>query len=248
MEIWKAAVLGIVQGLTEFLPVSSSGHILLFERILRVDTAGADMFLGIMLHAGTLISVLFVYFSKIAALFREDRKKLLYLLLATLPAALVGVLLGDLVDRIFFGGKYLWLFFALTAVLLLLASRRLRRGYPLRLLDAKRSFLIGGAQALACVFAGMEREEAADFSFLMSVPIIGGAVLTEIFKAFMNESYVTAVSWQALAVGCALSAIFGLVAVKLVLRFMKRGSFVGFSVYLFLLAAFLFANNWLYIL
>lgn len=262
MEIWKAAVLGIVQGLTEFLPVSSSGHILLFERILRVDTAGADMFLGIMLHAGTLISVLFVYFSKIAALFREDRKKLLYLLLATLPAALVGVLLGDLVDRIFFGGKYLWLFFALTAVLLLLASRRLRRGYPLRPLDAKRSFLIGGAQALAvlpglsrsgttlaaCVFAGMEREEAADFSFLMSIPIIGGAVLTEIFKAFMNESYVTAVSWQALAVGCALSAIFGLVAVKLVLRFMKRGSFVGFSVYLFLLAAFLFANNWLYIL
>ena len=61
MEIWKAAVLGIVQGLTEFLPVSSSWHLILFERILGADTGGADMFLGVMLHAGTLIAVVLAY-------------------------------------------------------------------------------------------------------------------------------------------------------------------------------------------
>lgn len=85
MEIWKAAVLGIVQGLTEFLPVSSSGHILLFERLLGVSTGGADMFLGIVLHAGTLVAVIAVYFKKLLALFRPPFSDLLRLLIATVP-------------------------------------------------------------------------------------------------------------------------------------------------------------------
>ena len=109
MEVWKAAVLGAVQGLTEFLPVSSSGHIILFEKLLRVQGGGA--FFGVMLHAGTLIAVLFAYFYKILEMIKNDRKMLLYLLIATVPAALVGFFLGDMIDRIFFGGKYLWIFF-----------------------------------------------------------------------------------------------------------------------------------------
>ena len=98
MELWKAAILGMVQGVTEFLPVSSSGHLILFERILNADTGGADMFLGVMLHAGTLVAVLAVYAPMLWDLLKNDRKKLGFLLLATLPAALVGVFLGDLVD------------------------------------------------------------------------------------------------------------------------------------------------------
>ena len=73
MELWKAAVLGIVQGLTEFLPVSSSGHIILFEKLLRVGPSGG-MFFGLMLHAGTLIAVLFAYFSKIKQISKTERK------------------------------------------------------------------------------------------------------------------------------------------------------------------------------
>ena len=255
MEIWKAAVLGIVQGLTEFLPVSSSGHLILFERILGADTGGADMFLGIMLHAGTLIAVVLAYAPMLWDLLKNDRKKLGYLLLATVPAALVGVLLNDIVDRIFFGGKWLWLFFALTAVLLFVCERRARRPRLLRPLNAGRALIVGGAQALAVIpglsrsgttlaagiLCGLPREEAADFSFLMSIPVIAGAVAAELIKLLAGNGYAAAISWQCLAVGGAFAAVFGFLSVKCMLRTVRGGKLIWFSVYLAVLAAALLA-------
>ena len=138
MEIWKAAVLGAVQGICEFLPVSSSGHLLLFERILGTDTEGADLFLGVMLHAGTLLSALLVFAPRIVQILRADRRRALLVLLATVPAALAGVFLGDAVDAVFFGGEWLWAAFLATSLLLLAASHRMRRGGLLRPLNAKK--------------------------------------------------------------------------------------------------------------
>ena len=255
MEIWKAAVLGMVQGLTEFLPVSSSGHLLLFERILGAETGGADMFFGVMLHAGTLIAVLAVYAPALWEMLRSDRKKLAYLLLATIPAALVGLLLGDLVDSVFFGGSWLWLFFALTAVLLIVCERRAKRPRILRPMNAGRAIAVGFAQALAVipglsrsgttlaagVLCGLPREEAADFSFLMSIPVIAGAICAELLKAFRGAGYAAGVSWQCLAVGGACAAVFGFLSVKGMLRAVKKGGLIGFAVYLAVLAAALFA-------
>lgn len=251
MEVWKAAVLGIVQGITEFLPVSSSGHLILFERMLGADTGGAEMFLGIMLHAGTLIAVLFAYAPRLWDMLKRDRKKFGFLVLATVPAALVGVFLGDAVDRLFFGGDWLWLFFALTAVLLLLCERRIKRAHMLRPLGVKNSLAVGCAQALAVipglsrsgttlaagVFCGLEREDAADFSFLMSIPVIAGAVLVEGWKAFTNTGYVSAISWQSLLVGTLCAAVFGFLSLRLLLRSVKKGKLYPYAVYLFLLAA-----------
>ena len=255
MEIWKAAVLGIVQGLTEFLPVSSSGHLILFERMLNADTGGADMFLGVMLHAGTLIAVLAVYLPMLWELLKSDRRKFGFLLLATLPAALVGVLLGDFVDSLFFGGEWLWLFFALTAVLLFVCERKARRPRVLRPLNAGRSLFVGGAQALAIIpglsrsgttlaagmLAGLSREEAADFSFLMSIPVIAGAIFVELIKAMRGGGYAAGVSWQCLAVGGACAAVFGFLSIKGMLRAVKGGRLTGFAVYLAVLAALLLA-------
>ena len=255
MEIWKAAVLGIVQGLTEFLPVSSSGHLILFERMLNADTGGADMFLGVMLHAGTLIAVLAVYLPMLWELLKSDRRKFGFLLLATLPAALVGVLLGDLVDFLFFGGEWLWLFFALTAVLLFVCERKARRPRVLRPLNAGRALFVGGAQALAVIpglsrsgttlaagmLAGLSREEAADFSFLMSIPVIAGAIFVELIKAMRGGGYAAGVSWQCLAVGGACAAVFGFLSIKGMLRAVKGGRLTGFAVYLAVLAALLLA-------
>ena len=260
MEVWKAAVLGAVQGLTEFLPVSSSGHIILFEKLLRVQGGGA--FFGVMLHAGTLIAVLFAYFYKILEMIKSDRKMLLYLLIATVPASLVGFFLGDMIDRIFFGGKYLWIFFALTAVLLLSAGRYAKKPRILRPIGVKTSFIAGAAQALAvvpglsrsgatisaCIFAGADRESAADFSFLMSIPIIAGAIFAELLKVFTGSSAVPEIPWLSLAAGALTAAAFGFLSIRLVLRSIKKGSLRGFAVYLFALAAFLLANNFLYIL
>lgn len=251
MEVWKAAVLGIVQGITEFLPVSSSGHLILFERMLGAETGGADMFLGIMLHAGTLIAVLFAYAPRLWEMLKHDRKKLGFLLIATVPAALVGVFLGNAVDRLFFGGDWLWLFFALTALLLLLCERRAKRARVLRPLGVKNSLAIGCAQALAVipglsrsgttlaagVFCGLEQEEAADFSFLLSIPVIAGAVLVECWKAFTNTGYVSSISWQSLLAGTLCAAVFGFLSLRLMLRSVKKGKLYPFAVYLILLAA-----------
>ena len=260
MELWKAAILGMVQGGTEFLPVSSSGHLILFERILNADTGGADMFLGVMLHAGTLVAVLAVYAPMLWELLKNDRKKLGFLLLATLPAALVGVFLGELVDSVFFGGKWLWLFFALTALLLFVCERRSRRPRLLRPLKAGRSLIAGGAQALAVIpglsrsgatlaagiLAGLPREEAADFSFLMSIPVIAGAIFVELVKAMRGGGYAAGVSWQCLAVGGVCAALFGFLSVKGMLRAVKGGKLTGFAVYLAILSAVLLALQFIF--
>ena len=251
MEVWKAALLGIVQGLTEFLPVSSSGHLLLFEWLLGVDTGGADMFLGIMLHMGTLAAVLFLYAPKLWAFLKSDRKKLLYLLLGTIPAGLTGVFLGDLVDKLFFGGEWLWAGFLATALLLLYCDAKAKRARVFRPLTAKSALEVGAAQALAVIpglsrsgttlsagiAVGLDKETAADFSFLLSIPVIAGAVCVELWKSFQNPAYVSAISWQSLAVGTICAAVFGFISIQWMLKIVKGKKLFWFSVYLFLLAA-----------
>lgn len=245
MEIWKAAVLGAVQGLTEFLPVSSSGHLILLGRLLG---AGGGMFFDVMLHGGTLIAVALAYAPRLARLWKSERKTLLYLLLGTIPAALVGAFLGDFVDEVFFGGEFLWTAFLLTALVLLLAELRLRQKRPPRPLGARCSLAVGAAQALAVVpglsrsgatlsagvFAGLSREDAADFSFLLSIPIIAGAMFVQLVHVPVAAE---AVSWQALAVGGLCALAFGFASVKLMLRAVRRAALWPFAVYLFALSA-----------
>ncbi len=248
MEIWKAAVLGMVQGITEFLPVSSSGHIILFEKLLCLPPGG--MFFGVMLHAGTLLAVLFAYFPKIEAIVKGERKMLLYLAAATLPAAAAGFFFGDRIDALFFGGKYLWAFFALTAALLLAAQRRAKRARILRPVGWRTAWTAGFAQALAvvpglsrsgvtvsaCLLAGTEREKAADFSFLMSIPIIAGAIFAELLKALTDPAVCAVPSWQSLAVGSLSAAVCGFAALRFAAGSVKRGNLYGYAVYLIALS------------
>lgn len=255
MEVWKAAVLGVVQGLTEFLPVSSSGHLLLFERILGADTGGADLFLGVMLHAGTLFAALVALGPRILFLLRSDRRRVLLLLAATIPAGVVGIFLGDIVDDVFFGGEWLWAAFLATALLLLLSARRTGRGGMLRPLNAKSALAVGGAQALAVipglsrsgttfaagVLCGMPRAEAAEFSLLLGIPVVAGAVLAECCKAAAGAVNMSAVSWQCLAAGGLCAAITGFASLRLTLRAAASGKVYLFAFYLIALSAALLA-------
>lgn len=152
MEIWQAIVLGLVQGITEFLPVSSSGHLIVCERWLGVE---GGLFFGVMLHVGTLIPLVAVYLKKILELFRPPFRKLGLLALASLPAALAGFLLGDWIDEVFFGGTYVIFGFLLTAVLLAAAERRSRRP-AFRSVGWKESAVYGIAQAFA-ILPGLSR-------------------------------------------------------------------------------------------
>lgn len=122
MQWWQALVLGFVQGLTEFLPVSSSGHLTFLQRVLNIDIGGAELFFNIVLHMGTLVAVCAIFWRDILNLFKKPYKTLLYLVAATIPAAIVGLLLDDVIEEHVMGGAYsgifLAIFFFITACVL----------------------------------------------------------------------------------------------------------------------------------
>lgn len=211
MQWWQAIVLGLTQGLTEFLPVSSSGHLTLLQRVFGVDIGGAELFFNIILHIGTLASVCIIFWREIISLFKRPYKRLLYLAVASVPAGVAGVLLDDLIEDSLMGGKYvgavLAVFFAVTAGMLFFTEmfvRRRRRagGIGGALPICWRTALpMGFAQAVAILpgisrsgsticagtLAGGDADEVSKFSFLMSVPVILGSFLLSLVKGIADS-------------------------------------------------------------
>lgn len=237
MDILKAVALGFVQGMTEFLPVSSSGHILLAQRLLglSVDT----MTMTLVLHLGTLFAVVAVFWRDFLNLFKPPFKMLGLLALASLPAALAGLLFEESVDSLF-GGKYLGFAFLFTALLLLLATFAMQRKYDGRV-GLKHAAVMGLMQALALVpgvsrsgstIAGGlltkgDKKSITSFAFLMSAPVILGACLLKLPQA-------TDIAAQALPLVCGFlsSLAFGILSIKLVLKLIDANNFVPFCIYL----------------
>ena len=263
-QILHAAILGLVQGLTEFLPVSSSAHLILVPRFLGwndpfVDTAAFD----VMLHIGTLLALLIYFWRDIwrllAALLGSirdrqigadpDRRLAWLLVVSVIPAALLGAGLESFFDT-FFREHIGWigLFLLLGAALLWLAERW---GRQTRQLDGLRfgdALVIGIAQALALfpgisrsgitiaagLFLGLERAAAARFAFLMAIPVIAGAGLVK-----ARELLGSGLGGHegALAVGMAVSAASGLAAIAFLLAYLRRNSTAVFITYRVVLAA-----------
>lgn len=261
--IWKSSVLGIVQGLTEFLPVSSSGHLTLLQKLLGFDTASGGMtFINIMMHLGTLIAVVIVFWKDIVALFRRLFKPLLMLIVATIPAGVIGLLFSDEIDAIFAdeerGLMYLALCFAITAVMLLVCEIVAKRQKDPKPLGWKSSVPMGLMQAVALfpgisrsgstivagTLAGAKRDEVAKFSFLMSVPVILGSFLVEIASGVKDvvtdqPSYFTAIGAPEIVgmiFGVVFAMVFGFLAIKWMMKIIRKANYMWFSVYLLCLS------------
>jgi undecaprenyl-diphosphatase len=268
-QLFQAAVIGIVQGLTEFLPISSSAHLIVLPRLL----GWTDPFLNspafdVMLHLGTLVALL-VYFGRdlwrlfaaFLASLRDRRiggdseRRLAWLLVVTVvPAALLGVALERFFDT-FFRERLLLvaLLLAVGAGLLFLAERIGRRDREMAGLRARDAVIIGIAQALALfpgisrsgitiaagLALGLQREAAARFAFLMGAPIIAGAGLWKV-RGVLAEGGLGA-NTSALAVGIMASTFAGLVAIGALLAFLRRYSTGVFIGYRLLAAALLAA-------
>ena len=263
--IIQALIMGVVQGLTEFLPISSSAHLIIVPFLFGwTDPFITSLAFSVMLHIGTLAALL-VYFRSdwlrlvpagFAAIrdrsFRADPdRKLAWLLVAaTIPAAIAGFLLSDVIETAFRDIGLVALTLVVGAVVLWLADRWGGRSKGVEDLTFPIAIAIGAAQALALVpgisrsgisisasrLAGLDREAAARFSFLMATPITAGAAIFELRKLVAGETGLE-VSIVPLVVGMIAAFVSGMIAIGFLLRYLRTRSLTVFVAYRLVLAA-----------
>ncbi len=261
----QALVMGITQGLTEFLPVSSSGHLIVVPYLLKFHDPFIDsLAFTVMLHLGTLVALLAYFWADwlrlvpagLAAIrdrsLRDDpdRRLAWLLVVATIPASIIGVLLNDPIETAFRSPSLVAVTLVVGAAILWLADRIGGREKGIDGVTFPIAFGIGLAQAVALVpgisrsgisisaarFAGLDREAAARFSFLMATPIVAGAGAFEALKLLRGEAGVS-VEAGPLVVGLVAAIVAGLAAIALTLRYLRTHPLTVFVIYRIALAA-----------
>ena len=262
MDIFQAIIIGLVQGLTEFLPVSSSAHLIFAQQALGVSDVGLAF--DVLMHVGTLVAVIVYFFNDIVNMIKgfllslvdlkdgnfmgeikkDPYKKLAWLtILATIPVGVVGVLFNDIIESMF-KGLTIPAFLLLVTGCLLYASQRMNSGrIDVRNMTIKEALIMGCGQALAVLpglsrsgttiaaglFAGLDKEFAAKFSYILSIPAILGAFILEL-KDLGEVSSAVGV-WPVMA-GCVSAFVSGYLALMLLMKLIKKGHLEWFAVYL----------------
>lgn len=253
MEFIKAIVLGVIQGFTEFLPISSSGHLVIGSQLLNFQEQGVVF--DVFLHLGTLLSVILVFrkelMAMVAAPFQllngggSEQSRLyfmwdIYVVVATIPAVIVGLFLKDRIEGLFTNLSLVYMMLLVTAAIMIATKYLQERASQLNI---PRSFIIGCAQACAImpglsrsgstIFAGMalgvNREVAARFSFIMSIPAILGAVVLQAPELIHSPPGGDALI--NLGAGTAMSALSGYFAIVLLLDIVRKNRLQYFGYY-----------------
>ena len=259
MNMLEAAVLGIIQGLAEFLPISSSGHLEIAQRLMGLEGDSVSMMLlTVLLHVGTLAAVITVFWEDWMEILRRlFRAKLLWLLVvASLPAVLVKFGLKAVhidIDEAF-GGGFLGIGFLTTGVFLLLAELYSRKGRHAQEKEVtmKNAVVMGCFQAVAMIpgvsrsgsstlggsITGLTKRTAIKFSFLMSAPAVLGSLILEGKDAYDQGAFGFLMeNLFPILLGIALAAAVGYLTARAMLQFINKVSFVWFALYVFLLGA-----------
>lgn len=254
MTVIQATILGALQGVTEFLPISSSGHLVLAQKMMHVP--GNSLSFDIFLHFGTLLAVLFAFRRDISALFKKPRDRLLrVLLVSTLPTVAIGLVFERTIELVFHSGATLGIEFVITGLLLLYVEATSVPGrLQARDISYRRAFWIGMAQGAAILpalsrsgltlcaslGAGVERQEAVRYSFLLSIPIILGATVVQL----KNIGPFSSSASLPFLCGMIASALTGYAAIRYLLRFIKRGSLRPFGYYVIALGMLVISDQW----
>jgi len=250
MSIIEAIILGLVQGLTEFIPVSSSGHLLIVHDLLGSD--GGTLAFDVALHVGTLVALLVFFRRDIVRLAKElfnqskDGRLARLLLLATIPAGLAGLLFGDFIEDNLRSNAVVAASLAAVGVLMLIAERFAGEADDTdHEVTTKQGMQVGFAQVLALVpgvsrsgitmtvgvFSGLSRLQAARFSFLLAIPVIAGSAVGVLIKGDLGDT-------SNVAIGAGISAAFisGIFAIKFMLRVIAKVGLKPFAYYRIALA------------
>lgn len=258
MEILKSIILGIIQGITEFLPVSSSGHLLIFESLLGFS--GGGMFYNVLLHVASLLAVFIVFWKDIVNIIKHPfGKEMRQIVIATIPTVILALVVNYLFDdyalKVFVGFGFL-----ISSVVILVTSilQHKNKGLLGGDLTNRKAFIIGVVQGLA-VFPGIsrsgsticaglvqkvDREKSASFSFIISIPVIIGGMVFEIADGikygFGNVQALPCI------LGFVSAFVVAFASIVLMMKIVRRGNWWGFSIYLFLLSVFVLLNQFVF--
>ena len=269
MEWWQAILLGIVQGLTEFLPVSSSGHLMIFKELLGVDAEGFLDF-TVTVHFATVLATIVVFWGAIWQLlkgffkfkYNDETDYICKILVSLIPVLIVGFFFKDQVDALFSGSlKQVAVGLCITAALLILSDQIGKRIRAPKAKDTRNGIsygqaaLVGVAQAFAVVpgvsrsgstiatglLSGVKRDVMAQFSFLMVlIPIIGEQTLDLLKVATGHEALGGTVGATALMLGFAAAFLAGFFACKVMIAVVRRAKLAWFALYCLLVAVLIF--------
>lgn len=254
MNIIQAIILGLVQGLTEFIPVSSSGHLIIAHRLLDINETGLTF--DVALHLGTLLALILFFYKDIGQLARalfvkNNQSRLAWLLVwATIPAVITGVLLESLAESSFRSIRLVAINLIVVGGVMIIAeiyTKNNSHRTELQNISRKQAISMGLAQAAAVIpgisrsgstisaglFMGLDRVAAARFSFLLAIPITAGAIL----KVFAAESSLIEINheWEIFLIGITTAFVSGVFAIRFLLGFLTKHSLNLFAYYRFAL-------------
>ncbi len=264
LEILKAIFLGIVEGITEWLPVSSTGHMILVDEFLKLNVSDEfkEMFF-VVIQLGAILAVPILFFEKLNPFSKKknviEKKRTLSLwgkvIVGVIPAGILGVLLDDFFEEHFY--NYIVVSIALVVYgIAFIVIERLRSGKSDRISDVedltyKDALIIGSFQVLSLIpgtsrsgstiiggmLSGVSRSASAEFSFFMAIPIMLGASALKILKFLLEGFRATGAEIALLFVGIVVSFVVSLVSIKFLMSFVKRHNFAPFGVYRIILGA-----------
>ena len=264
LEILKTILIGIIEGITEWLPVSSTGHMILFDNFVQLDLTDAfkELFL-VVIQLGAILAVAVLYFDKLNPFSKkksDDEKKKTWrlwgkVIVGALPAAIVGFLLDDIINDYLFGYVTVAIALVVYGVAFILIEKW-RAGKPYRVesvddISYTDALLIGGFQILSLIpgtsrsgstilggmLTGVSRTASAEFSFFMAIPIMLGASGLKILKLVYSGYTVTSFELLLLLIGIAVAFLVSIAVIDFLMRFVKEHSLRAFGIYRILLGA-----------
>jgi undecaprenyl-diphosphatase len=251
----EALVLGIVQGITEFFPISSTAHLVIFPWVFKWKGLVNSLSFDVALHAGTLASLVICFKRELIEMLGKKRRLLVLIALGTVPAGIAGITFHDAISGSLRSPKVIAAMLVLFGIVMYLSEKAKKRK-KMDKISVVDAILIGMAQAVALVpgvsrsgvtiaaglMRGVKREEAARFSFLLSMPAVFGATLLE-GRKLLEAGPKT--DWAVLGLGFSVSLVTGVVAIKFLLRYLKSHNMNAFVIYRFVLAGVIGGWIWL---
>jgi undecaprenyl-diphosphatase len=265
VKAFDSAVLGIVEGVTEYLPISSTGHLILTEHLLGISESESAKVFAIAIQLGAIAAVVVLYWQyflqKTNGLFKQEKKSLQFftnLFVAFFPVAVVGLIAGKWIKQVLFSPMWVLLALVVGGVLMILAEMFLKSHKGTKTIDTltpQDAFVVGLCQicslwpgfsrAMSTILGGrlvgLSAKDASEFSFFLAVPTLGAATAYEMLKALKNgtEAF-NSEWWTSLAIGMLVSFVSALIVIKMFLAFLRKYPLTAFGYYRIILASVLY--------